>query len=111
ALAPFICGKLWKFFASETPDPEVVAGLASTFRDSNFELRPVLRQMFLSEVFHAPEVVGSQIKSPAQFVLKLTHDLALDTVPPAAMVGATARLGQNLLHPPNVKGWDGNRAW
>ncbi|MBX3175801.1 MAG: DUF1800 domain-containing protein [Candidatus Hydrogenedentes bacterium] len=111
ALAPFICGKLWKFFASENPDPDVVAALASTFRESSFELKPVLRQIFLSEAFHAPEVVGSQIKSPAQFVVKLTHDLALDTVPPVAMVQATARLGQDLLHPPNVKGWDGNRAW
>jgi len=28
-----------------------------------------------------------------------------------AMAAATARLGQDLFYPPNVKGWDGNRAW
>lgn len=111
ALGDFIAGKLWKFFVSEEVNAEAVADLAETFRMNNYELKPVLRQLFLSEAFYAPGVMGTQIKSPTQFVVKLTHDLALDTVPPVALVQATARLGQDLLHPPNVKGWDGNRAW
>lgn len=111
AMGDFICGKLWKFFASETVDKAAVTEMADTFRGANYEIKPVLRKLFLSEAFYAPEVLGTQIKSPTQFVVKLTHDLALDTVPPMAMVQATAKLGQDLLHPPNVKGWDGNRAW
>lgn len=111
ALAEFICGKMYKFFAAETVDPAVVGALAATFREGNFEIKPVLRELFLSEAFYQPAVIGTQIKSPAQLVVKLTHDLSLDTVPPANLAQATANLGQDILHPPNVKGWDGNRAW
>jgi len=111
AMGDFICGKFWKYFASEELDATAVDGLAETFRTANYEIKPVLRQLFLSEAFYAPGVMGTQIKSPTQYVVKLTHDLSLDTVPPIAMVQATARMGQDLLHPPNVKGWDGNRAW
>lgn len=111
AMGDFICGKLWKYFAAEAIDETAVAGLADTFRTGNYELKPVLRQLFLSEAFYGPAVMGTQIKSPAQFVVKLTHDLSLETVPPVALTQATARLGQDLLYPPNVKGWEGNRAW
>jgi len=111
ALGTFICGKLYKYFASEEMDSAAVEALAETFRANNYELKPVLRQLFLAEAFYTPEVMGTQIKSPVQLVVKLAHDLSLDTVPPSAMVRATATLGQDILHPPNVKGWDGNRAW
>jgi uncharacterized protein (DUF1800 family) len=111
ALATFICGKLWRFFASEEADEAVIAGLAKTFRASNYDLAPVLYRLFRSEAFYADSVRATQIKSPAQLVVKLTHDLHLNTVPPIALAQAAASLGQNVLHPPNVKGWDGNRAW
>lgn len=111
ALGSFICGKLYKFFAAEDVDAAVVESLADTFRANNFELKPVLRELFLSQAFYSPQVMGTQVKSPAQLVVKLTHDLSLDSVPPSAMAQATATLGQNILNPPNVKGWDGNRAW
>jgi uncharacterized protein (DUF1800 family) len=111
ALGTFICGKLYKYFAAEEVDPAVVAVLAENFRAGNYELKPVLRELFLSQAFYTPAVMGTQIKSPAQLVVKLTHDLSLDTVPAPAMAQATATLGQNIFLPPNVKGWEGNRAW
>lgn len=111
ALGNFICGKIWKYFAAEELDRDTVAGMADTFRTNQYELKPVLRQLFLSEAFYSDGVVGTQVKSPAQLVVELTHDLGLTTVPPNAMVRAMASLGQDILQPPNVKGWDGNRAW
>lgn len=111
ALGSFICGKLYKYFAAEEVDPAVVAVLAENFRAGNYELKPVLRELFLSQAFYTPAVMGTQIKSPAQLVVKLTHDLSLDAVPAPAMAQATATLGQNIFLPPNVKGWEGNRAW
>ena len=111
ALGTFICGKLYKFFAAEEVDAAAVEALAETFRTGRYELKPVLRELFLSEAFYSPQVMGTQIKSPAHLVVKLTHDLSLGSVPPPAMAQATATLGQNIFLPPNVKGWDGNRAW
>jgi len=112
ACAEFICRKLWVFFVSENPDPEAVKELAKTFRDSGYELKPVLRQMFMSRAFYSPEVMGSQIKSPAFFVTNAVGKLGVnpDERMPLVLLAMKA-MGQELFVPPNVKGWEGGRAW
>lgn len=111
AVAKIITAKLWKFYAHESPEPEVIDALAKTFRDSNYELKPVLKQMFLSQAFYSPKTMGSQIKSPAQFLLQLCDDMGMQELPLRALVQGCRMLDQDLFYPPNVKGWDGNRAW
>ena len=111
AASTFIATKLWRYFAYDDPEPDVVAALAETLRLGNFEIRPVLREMFLSQAFYSEKAMGQQVKSPAQFVVQLASDLEHDNPPYNAMAAATARLGQDLFYPPNVKGWDGNQAW
>ncbi|MEK7468638.1 MAG: DUF1800 domain-containing protein [Planctomycetota bacterium] len=113
ATAKFVAKKMWEFFAYEEPETEVVEGLARVFTEAKFELKPLLRAMFLSEAFYSPRSVGNQVKSPVQLVLGLLDGL---DVPLALESGRFARLiltglGQDLFHPPNVKGWPGNRAW
>jgi len=112
ATARFIVTKLCKFFMIDQPDPALVAELAETFRSQRYEIKPVLRQLFSAAAFYTPRVMGSQIKSPTQLLVGTARLLgvpsqsiryhALRTLP---------RLGQNLFEPPNVKGWDGGRAW
>jgi len=109
--AEFICHKLCLFFNSENPNPELVQSLAATFRDGGYELKPVLRQLFLSEAFYAPDAVGTQVKSPAQLAVQLAHHLDMENPPWFGMAQSLRGLGQDLYYPPNVKGWDGNRAW
>jgi uncharacterized protein (DUF1800 family) len=111
AAAEFICAKLWTFFAHEAPPDGVVQGLAQTLRENGYELRPVLRRLFLARAFYGSQAMGTQVKSPVQFTLQLAHDLGAESPPYNQMARATAQLGQNLFYPPNVKGWDGNRAW
>jgi hypothetical protein len=111
AAATFITGKLWAFFAGVPGEKAVVEELAQTLRDNNYELRPMLRQLFLSEAFYSDSVQGAQVKSPAQFALQLCHDLGVNAPPFPALTRAVRVLGQDLFYPPNVKGWDGNRAW
>ncbi|MFA6239856.1 MAG: DUF1800 domain-containing protein [Candidatus Hydrogenedentales bacterium] len=111
APANFIAKKLWTYFAYEDPEPEIVEGLASTLRQGNYELRPMLRQMFMAQAFYSDKAIAQQVKSPVQTVLQLASDLDYDNPPFSAMAQATQRLGQDLFFPPNVKGWDGGRAW
>lgn len=112
ACAEFICRKLWTYFAYENPEPEIVEGLADTLRRNDYELKPVLRRMFLSRAFYSDKAVGTQIKSPAQLVANLLVqlDAPLEERPPIAQLAMRA-MGQSLFSPPNVKGWDGGRAW
>ncbi|MGB9691546.1 MAG: DUF1800 domain-containing protein [Candidatus Sumerlaeaceae bacterium] len=111
ACAEFICRKLWTFFAYENPEEEIVKGLSDTFRKSNYELAPVLRQLFCSRAFFSQKAVATQIKSPTQYVVALTGQLATPLPPPRLTALAMRAMGQELFHPPNVKGWEGGRSW
>ena len=112
ACAEFISKKLWKFFAYDDPEPEVVTGLAETMRKNKYEIKPVLRQMFSSQAFYQDKAMHSQVKSPSQLVVNLMVqlDAPVDSKPPVAQLAMRA-MGQALFFPPNVKGWDGGKAW
>lgn len=111
AAAEFIAGKLWAYFAFEEPSRSIIEELAKTVRASDYEMKPLLRQMLLSQAFYSDAAMGTQIKSPAQYALQLADDLGIQSPPYNQMAKGLAQLGQNLFYPPNVKGWEGNRAW
>lgn len=107
----FITTKLWRFFAGTEPDPDWAKALAAEFRSHGRRFGPFLRAVFLSEAFHAPEVVRRQIKSPVQLLVGTCRQLERELPPPAVCTNALRLLGQELFNPPNVKGWDGGPAW
>jgi uncharacterized protein (DUF1800 family) len=109
--ARFITAKLWKFFASDSPEPVLIDALADIFRSHDNNFKPLLRAMFRSEEFYAPQVVRNQIKSPVQWLVGSVRMLERP-LPPAIVSAQMLRvLGQDLLNPPNVKGWDGGVSW
>jgi uncharacterized protein (DUF1800 family) len=111
ACATFIAHKLWTFFAFEEPPAPLVAALAQTLRSHNYELRPVLRQMFASQEFYSPQAIQNQIKSPVQWVVQSTRQLDIPLPPKLPLMGSLKQLGQTPFAPPSVKGWDGGKAW
>jgi uncharacterized protein (DUF1800 family) len=106
-----VVDKLWRQFISETPEPAEAARLAELFRDSGYEIRPLLAALFASEAFWATENRGRLVKSPVDFVVGTLRlfDLPLDDSRDLAWL--TRRLGQDLFDPPDVKGWPGGTAW
>jgi len=111
ACAQFIGRKLWRFFAEDDPPSAVVDSIVGTIRKYNFELRPILREMFCSTEFYSDGVMGNQIKSPVQFIVQTSKLLNASAPPPLAAQNAMRQMGQILFAPPNVKGWDGGRQW
>jgi uncharacterized protein (DUF1800 family) len=111
ACAVFIAKKLWTFFAYENPTPPVVSSLAGTLLGGNYELRPVLRQMFASQEFYSAQAVQNQIKSPVQWLVQSTRTLDINLPPKLPLMGSLRQLGQTPFAPPSVKGWDGGKAW
>ncbi len=109
--AEFLMRKLWAFFVSDRPNPAVVRAAADALRAADFHIGAVLERIFLSREFYAPEVVRSQIKSPVQWMIGSTRALEATLPPPTILESALKQLGQNLFAPPNVKGWEGGRAW
>lgn len=111
ACAQFIGRKLWRFFAEDEPTPTIVDSVAATIRKHNFEMRPVLREIFSSAEFYSDRAMASQIKSPVQYIVQTSKILDTPAPPPLAAQNAMRQMGQILFAPPNVKGWDGGKQW
>jgi uncharacterized protein (DUF1800 family) len=109
--ARFISRKLWTFFANENPSNQTIEALANGFRASRMHFKPLLRALFLSEEFYSPEVMRQQVKSPVQWLVGSVRLLERDLPPSQITANALRQLGQDLLLPPNVKGWEGGLSW
>ncbi len=110
--AEYIAAKLYRNFVREDLDDATRTDLAETFRESGYEVRPLLRRIFLSRDFYSPASYATQIKSPVHLVVSTYRKLGLTELPTIPDFGRlTAGLGQTLFNPPNVAGWAGGRTW
>jgi hypothetical protein len=110
--AEFVSAKLYRFFARDDPSPAIKAELGRGFRASGYQIRPLLKRIFLSKDFYSPSSVATQIKSPVMLVVSTYRKLGLRELPTIPDFGRlTATLGQSLFDPPNVAGWAGGRTW
>jgi len=109
-VARFIVTKLWRFFAGPAPATGLVDALAATFRAGNFELRPLLRALFLRPEFYAADVKLGLVRQPIEFVVAMLKALGV-TVDSSRWEFWSEGLGQELLNPPNVAGWKSNEYW
>jgi uncharacterized protein (DUF1800 family) len=110
--AEFVASKLYRFFVRDDVSPGVRAELGRTFRDSGYQLKPLLERMLMSRDFYSEPSVATQIKSPVHLVVSTYRKLALQQIPTIPDFGRmTASLGQTLFDPPNVAGWAGGRTW
>ncbi|HLT50481.1 MAG TPA: DUF1800 domain-containing protein [Arenibacter sp.] len=115
----FICKKLYEFFVhpDSTDDDnnakEIIDGLSATFVSNNFELAPVLGQLFKSQHFFDEEAIGVIIKSPFDVFLNLINEtnFAYDDSIIRQVVENSRLLGQELFNPFDVNGWQRNRTW
>jgi uncharacterized protein (DUF1800 family) len=108
----FIVRKLLKFLVSDTlaTPPELLAPLTTQFCDSKFDFGKLVETVLRSNLFFSSDAYRCQVKSPVDFALGTVRGLEL-RVSTLALAAALETLGQNLFHPPSVKGWDGGQAW
>ena len=110
--AEFVAAKLYRYFVREDISDAVKKELGRTFRESGYQLKPLLRRIFLSKDFYSPPSYATQIKSPVHLVVSTYKKMGLREVPTIPDFGRmTASLGQSLFEPPNVAGWAGGRTW
>jgi uncharacterized protein (DUF1800 family) len=109
----FLPREMGRFYLNTEPLPdEYLAPLGDAWSGSGYELRTLAHRFFGSRLFFAPEFRGNFIKSPVQFYLGLVQDLNLDIAPlPRFTLTPMRQMGQQLFHPPNVRGWVGGRSW
>lgn len=111
ATARFISRKLFTYFVHDNPSEELINQLAGVLRDNKYELAPLLKTMFLSREFYSTRAMGTQIKSPAQFVVGTIRALQIKEPNAEGLARSMRAMNQDLFEPPNVKGWDGGQSW
>ena len=110
--AEYIAGKIYRFFVRDDLSSELQNELGNLFRDSNYEVAPLLETIFQSKDFYSAASVGTHIKSPIELAVSTYVKLGLEDVPGVPdFNSATGALGQTLFRPPTVAGWAGGRSW
>lgn len=109
--ARYLAKKVWSFFAYENPAPNLVESLANELNRVNYDFRPFLKMLFRSAEFYSARARGTQIKSPVQWLLATAKSANMNRFPERSAINLLTQMGQNLLEPPSVKGWDGGRSW
>jgi uncharacterized protein (DUF1800 family) len=109
ACAPFIAGKLHKFFHGVDPSPTRRTELATIFRNANLEIRPLVEAILRDPMFFDPSVRLSRAKLPVEWV---TNAFAAAGASNGGWQASVAdNLGQLPFYPPSVAGWPGGTRW
>jgi uncharacterized protein (DUF1800 family) len=114
ACAEFIVSKLWKEFVTPMPttaDMVEIKRIAKRFAGSGYAIDTALADLFITDAFWADANRGGLIKSPVDLVVGSVRQFGFSYSDVMPLVLKTAQLGQNLLMPPNVKGWPGHTDW
>lgn len=109
--ARFVCRKVYRHFVGEEVDEQRVDELADGFRASGYNIEKLMRAIFTSDWFYAPENVGNRIKSPIELLAGLMRHLGVSNIATQGVIILQRALGQMLFRPPNVAGWPGGRTW
>lgn len=132
ACAKYITQKLANWFIEGPISDALHQRLVTAFTKSNFEIKPVLREIVASDEFWADSQVRRRPKSPPDYYVTMFRQLALQNVllqlrgevkdvfkpmrPEVhgmadGLVYLMSREGFLLTYPPSVAGWDWGSAW
>src|SRR5580692_8715522 len=71
--AEYIAGKIYRYLVREQLPPELQKRLGAQFRQSHYQITPLLETIFLSRDFYSPASVGTQIKGPVELAVSTYH--------------------------------------
>jgi uncharacterized protein (DUF1800 family) len=96
ATARFIAPKLARRFVADTPPPALVDRAAARFRETDGDIREVVRTIVTSPEFFAPEAYRAKVKSPFEFVASAVRATSSEVVDALPLVQAVRQLGMPL---------------
>ncbi len=96
ATARFISTELAQRFVSDNPPPALVDAMSKTYLKTDGDLREVMRTMFSSPEFWAPEADRARVKTPFEFVVSSLRATGADVEDPQPLLGVLNKMGQPL---------------
>ncbi len=113
AISEHICGKLYRHFINPVQDDQIITDLAEILRANDWELAPVLKQLFKSEHFFEEANIGTIIPGHIEYMFTFLSEIGYeDDDELLLLIGLGAQdIGQAIFNPTDVAGWPGNRSW
>jgi hypothetical protein len=123
ATARFLARHLYNFFVADEPqvpswqitppgNPEAIEALVQAYHASHYDIRAVLRVLFLSDFFKQARF--SRVKSPAELVIgtvRLAGNFRFTRPGIQELAMECGYQGQELLNPPSVESWHTGQEW
>jgi uncharacterized protein (DUF1800 family) len=116
--AEFICRKLYRWFVyykiDEQIDSQIIKVMAANLRAANFEIKPVIRKLLMSQHFFDTQLSGCLVKNPIEFI---THMASLLKIRPTnntllqqyrlwfSIAQTQRNLQMEYFNAPDVAGW------
>ncbi|MCE9595113.1 MAG: DUF1800 domain-containing protein [Planctomycetes bacterium] len=106
-----LADKLARWFVCDEPSAEIIECLAAELAGREFSLRETLRRLFASRLFFAPAQRFALVRTPVDLVVAAARSLEVQNVHLLGLETISARMGMQLLRPPNVAGWGLGARW
>jgi len=109
----YLAAKLYRFFVSEfrPPDPAFVDRIASAYFANQYDMRAVVREVFLSPQFWDDRSFFARYSWPVEFVVRAMKEIGWNGFSVDNARAAMFAMGQELYAPPDVAGWAAGRTW
>jgi uncharacterized protein (DUF1800 family) len=104
---------LYAYFVNDAEDPDAsfVEQLAAVYLANGFQLKPVLRALLNSSTFADQHNRFARFAWPVEFVARAIKEAGWVGYALSDALTPLTQMGQTLLQPPDVSGWNTGREW
>ena len=113
ATARRLATRLYRFFVNETDavNETTVNAMAQVYLASDTNIKPMLRQLFLSSAFRSADNFFKRYSWPVEFVVRAIKETGWSGFSVNNAITPLSNMGQTLYEPPDVNGWDTGPGW
>ena len=108
--AKFICEKVYSYFVNTKINSKHIDELVTVFYPK-YDISALMQHIFMSNWFYNEENIGTKIKSPIELLAGINNTVPIKFKADRQLQYLQKRLGQHLLNPINVAGWEGGQSW
>lgn len=108
--AEFICTKIYKYFVNYDVNETHVNQMVEVFFPV-YNIETLMQFVFNSNWFYNEEHIGTKIKSPVDWLTSINQIVPIKFKKQKQLLNIQKMLGQILLFPPNVAGWEEHQSW
>ncbi len=110
SVAPYVAAKVLREFVTPDPSDAYVARIADGWKKSKYDVKTLMRDVFMSPEFLQPTAYRSLVKNPTEVMLHIARALEQPALA-RTIAQSGSGMGQALYDPPEVGGWPTNASW